>query len=70
MGEKHYNWMHDLMPVRTRQATDKVLEMIEAGLLDPKDVVLMCLKWMSEDSVKEMCEANEIDLDRKDEEEI
>ena len=66
MGEKHYNWMHDLMPARTRQATDKVLEMIEAGLLDPKDVVLMCLKWMSEDSVKEMCAANEIDLDRED----
>ena len=60
MGEKHYNWMHDLMPVRTRQATDKVLEMIEAGLLDPKDVVLMCLKWMSEDDVKEMAEANEL----------
>lgn len=61
MGEKHYNWMHDLMPVReTRQATNKILEMIEAGLLDPKDVVLMCLKWMSEDDVKEMAEANEL----------
>ena len=33
------------------------------GILNPRDVVLMCLKWMSEDEVKEMCKANEIDLD-------
>jgi hypothetical protein len=70
MGEKHYNWMHDLMPVReTRQATNKILEMIDEGLLNPRDVVLMALKWMSEDDVKAMAEANELfEEDTEDEE--
>ena len=46
----------------TREATNKVLEMIDECGLDARDVALMCLKWMSEDDVKEMCKANEIDL--------
>ena len=46
-----------------RKATNKVLEMIDEGMLDAEEVVMMCLKWMSEDDVKAMCEANEIDLD-------
>ena len=46
-----------------RKTTNKVLEMIDECGLNAKDVVLMCLKWMSEDDVKAMCEANEIDLD-------
>lgn len=50
-----------------RKTTNKVLEMIDEGLLDPKQVVLMCLKWMSEEEVKEMCKANELDLDQEDE---
>ena len=44
----------------TRKATNKILEMIDEGLLNPRDVVLMALKWMSEDDVKEMAEANEL----------
>jgi hypothetical protein len=43
-----------------REATNKILEMIDESILDPKDVVLMCLKWMSEDDVKAMAEANEL----------
>jgi hypothetical protein len=50
-----------------RKATNKLLEMIEEGLLNPKDVVLMCLKWMSEDDVVGMLIANEIDLDKDSE---
>lgn len=46
-----------------RKATNKVLEMIDECGLNARDVVLMCLKWMSEDDVKEMCAVNEIDLD-------
>ena len=37
-------------------------------MLDPVDTVRMCVKWMNEDDVKEMCKANEIDLDMEDEE--
>lgn len=43
-----------------REVTNKILEMIDEQLLDPKDVVLMCLKWMSEDDVTAMAEANEL----------
>ena len=47
----------------TREATNKVLEMIDECCIDARDVALMCLKWMSEDDVKEMCKANEINLE-------
>ncbi len=52
-----------------RKTTNKVLEMIDECGLNAKDVALMCLKWMSEDDVKAMCEANEIDLDLDNEDE-
>ena len=46
----------------SRETTNKLLEMIDEGLINTRDIVIMCLKWMSEDDVKEMCKANEIDL--------
>jgi hypothetical protein len=64
------HWRNDLIRPNTREATNKILEMIDECVLDPKDVVMMCLKWMSEDDVAAMAEANEINLDRKDDEEI
>lgn len=66
MGIKSYRWQNDYRPVRA--ATNKVLEMIDEGLINPRDLVVMCLKWMSEDDVEEMCKANEIYLDEEDEE--
>ena len=52
-----------------REATNKLLEMIDEQLLNPRDVLLMALKWMSEDDVKEMCKANEINLEDTEDEE-
>lgn len=43
----------------TREYTNKVLKAIEDGMLDRDLVIMACMKWMSEDSVKGMCEANE-----------
>ena len=64
MRPRYKHWRDDLMPTRpVRETTNKVLEMIDEGLLNPRDIVMMCLKWMSEDDVKEMCKANELDLD-------
>lgn len=64
MTTRHPHWRRDLMPTPpVRENTNKVLEMIGNGLLDPTQVVLMCLKWMSEDEVTQMCKANEIDLE-------
>ena len=42
-----------------RPETNKLLDKIDEGLLDPKDVVLACVKWMSEDDVADMADANE-----------
>ena len=43
----------------TRQRTDKLLEMIEYGLLDRDAVIMACVKYMSEDEVRDMMEINE-----------
>lgn len=39
---------------------DKLLEMIDDGNLDPMMAVTMCIKWMSNDDVGEMLDANEL----------
>ena len=67
MGPRHTHWMEDLIAHEPRQATNKLIEMVDEGLLDKRDVIVMALKWMSEDDVRAMCEANEINLDTEDE---
>ena len=47
----------------TRQATNKILELIEEGLLDKDTVIMACLKYMSEDEVADMAHANEFFYD-------
>ena len=51
-----------------RKTTNRLLEMIEDHVISPMDAVQMCLNWMSEDDVKEMCMANEIFNDDEHEE--
>ena len=46
-----------------RDATNKILEMIEDGLLDKDQVIMACLKYMSEDDVADMAHANEFFYD-------
>jgi hypothetical protein len=57
----------------TRHFTNRLLEMIDDGLLDPMMVVTMATAWMSEDDVREMMEANELlgyaEEDEEDQEE-
>lgn len=50
----------------TREKTSKVLEMAEAGLISWSDLAMMALKWLSEDDVAEMLNANEIYLEDED----
>ena len=50
----------------TRKATNKFIGLVEDHLLDPMDAIVMCTKWMSEDDIKAMCKANEVDLDMED----
>lgn len=48
--------------------TNKLLEMIEEDMIDPIKVVEICLSYMSEDEVKDMCLSNDlIDPDEEDE---
>lgn len=58
MTTRPKHWRDGLKPVR--ETTNKILEMIDDGRLNPRDAVLMCLKWMSEDEVTKMAKANEL----------
>lgn len=52
-----------------RDTTNKILEMIDEGLLDARTVASACLKYMSEDEVTEMASMNEFLEDEEEEEE-
>lgn len=52
----------------TRKQTNFLLELIDSGLLDARDVVTMAVKYMSEDEVADMMVVNDI-LEEEDDEE-
>jgi hypothetical protein len=43
----------------SRKYTNMLLDMVEGGLLDRDTVIMACVKFMSEDEVQDMMEANE-----------
>lgn len=53
---------------KTRQATERVLQLVEDGLLDRDTVIMACLKYMSEDDVADMAHVNEFFYDGDEEE--
>lgn len=52
-----------------REATNKLLEMLDEGLLDDQSVVLACLNYMSEADVADMARANGFIIEEEEEEE-
>ena len=50
----------------SREITNKLLEMVDDGVLDAKTLALACLKYMSEDEVEAMAKANEFLEDEED----
>ena len=52
---------------KSRTATNKMLDMMDEGMLDARAVADMCLSWMSEHSVHEMMLANDIVEEEVDE---
>lgn len=56
------------MNYRSRAATNKILEMVEEGILDKDTVILACLNYMSESDVSDMAQANEFFYEDEDEE--
>jgi hypothetical protein len=52
----------------SREATKKLIENIEEGLFTYEQVALACLRYMSEQDVKDMAEAEEFIEDGDEEE--
>jgi len=50
-----------------RQGTDKILEMVEEGILDKDMVIMSCLKYMAEDEVADMAQMNEFFINEEEE---
>jgi hypothetical protein len=60
--------MRRITNMEVRKYSNKLMELVETGVLNPVDVVRMCVKWMSEDDVQGMMEANEIEYEYPEEE--
>jgi hypothetical protein len=52
-----------------RKITNKLLNMIEEGQLDPMDVIAACFKYMPESEVAEMATLNEFIPEEEEEDE-
>ena len=50
----------------TREFSTKLLDMIDDGLLDKDMVIMACVKYMSEDDVRDMMFANDFVEDTDD----
>lgn len=46
-----------------RKYTNRLLEMVEEGLLSADDVLTMAVSYMSESEVEDMCDANDLSGD-------
>ena len=53
----------------SRECTNQLLEMVDEGLLDARSVLLAALVYMSEDEVRDMAHANEIEWTAESEDE-
>lgn len=50
-----------------REITNKIYDAVDQGLLTSEEVMIACLKYMSEDSVADMAHYNEFYLGDEDE---
>ena len=53
-----------------RDATNKILQMVDEGFLDMRTVMEAALMYLSEDDVADMARANDIILDDEEYEEV
>lgn len=60
-------WDMEIQGGVRRHTTERILLMVEDGLLDRDTVIMACLKYMSEDEVADMARANEFFHDEEDE---
>ena len=45
-----------------RDSRDRLLELVEEGMIDPQYVILAFCKWNTREDIEDMCHANEIQL--------
>jgi|TARA_R110002072_G_scaffold123319_1_gene258567 hypothetical protein len=45
-----------------RDSRDRLLELVEEGMISPHYVVLAFCKWNTREDIEDMCHANEIQL--------
>jgi hypothetical protein len=50
--------------------TNMLLEMVDDGILDKDTVIMACVKYMSEDDVKDMMQCNEFVEPEEDEPDV
>lgn len=53
----------------SRKYTNALIEQMEEGAIKAEDIVMMCMSYMSEHDVEDMCIDNEINLFPDDEDE-
>jgi hypothetical protein len=41
-------------------ARDRLIELVEDGMVDPVTAITMCAKWMTNDEIAEMLDQNEL----------
>ena len=63
IGKNAYNQVYK-WGYMAREATNRLLELIEEGVVDKDYAIMACVKFMSEYDVKEMCHLADIQLER------
>ena len=58
-------WCYTVSIVKQKEGVmgisrDKAIELVEEGIVDPIQMVIMCVKYMSEDDVEDMLDCNEL----------
>lgn len=62
-------WDMEIKEGMRRHITERILLMVEEGILDKDTVIMACLKYMSEDEVADMARCNELlDNEEQDDE--
>lgn len=46
--------------MKTREITNKLIEMMDEGALDPTNLAMMCMNYMSEANVADMARLNDL----------
>jgi len=56
------------MSFMARRFTNKLIEMLQDGMIEKDTVIMACLKYMSEAEVQDMMEHNGFELETEDNE--